>query len=95
MTPRDLKNIHTTGNGCRDALPCANVAVLYPQGDSSGLRMPKKRISINTVTTSVHLLKPVSTDLTIKLDSVLTNLVGKDGDAKLVNVKHLPHKAFL
>ena len=22
MTPRDLGNIHTTGNGCRDTLPC-------------------------------------------------------------------------
>ena len=27
MTPRDLRNIHTTGNSCRDALPCANVAL--------------------------------------------------------------------
>ena len=34
----------------------------------------QKRIS-----TSVHLSKPVSTDLTIKPDSVLTNPVGKDG----------------
>ena len=32
-----------------------------------------------TATTSVHLPKPVSTDLTIKPDSVLTNPVGKDG----------------
>ena len=30
-------------------------------------------------TTSVHLPKPVSTDLTIKPDSVLTNPIGKDG----------------
>ena len=27
MTPRDLRNIHTTGNSCRDALPCANMAL--------------------------------------------------------------------
>ena len=27
MTPRDLTNIHTTGNSCRDALPCANMAL--------------------------------------------------------------------
>ena len=41
----------------------------------------QKRISITliTATTSVHLPKPVSTDLTIKPDSVLTNPVGKDG----------------
>ena len=30
-------------------------------------------------TNSVHLPKPVSTDLTIKPDSVLTNPIGKDG----------------
>ena len=41
----------------------------------------KKRTSITliTATTSVHLPKPVSTDLTIKPDSVLTNPIGKDG----------------
>ena len=41
----------------------------------------QERISITliTATTSVHLPKPVSTDLTIKPDSVLTNPVGKDG----------------
>ena len=32
-----------------------------------------------TATTNFHLPKPVSTDLTIKLNSVLTNPVGKDG----------------
>ena len=32
-----------------------------------------------TSTTSIHLPKLVSTDLTLKSDSVLTNLVGKDG----------------
>ena len=32
-----------------------------------------------TATTSVHLPKSVSTDLTIKSDLVLTNPVGKDG----------------
>ena len=32
-----------------------------------------------TATTSVHLPKPVSTDLTIKPDSVLTNPIGKNG----------------
>ena len=39
----------------------------------------QKRTSITliTATTSVHLPKPVSTDLTIKPDSVLTNPIGK------------------
>ena len=32
-----------------------------------------------TATTGIHLPKPVSTDLTIKPDSVLTNPIGKDG----------------
>ena len=41
----------------------------------------QKRISITliTATPSVHLPKPVSTDLTIKPDSVLANPIGKDG----------------
>ena len=39
----------------------------------------KIRITLVTATTSVHLPKPVSTDLTIKPDSVLTNPIGKDG----------------
>ena len=40
----------------------------------------QKRISIKTnpATTSIHLPKPVSTDLTIKPDSVLTNPIEKD-----------------
>ena len=77
MTPSDLRNIHTIGNSCRDALPCAKMSLklpqyfkllmekprgryfqvqptirwhsatrehlfLYPQGDRSGLRKPKK-----------------------------------------------------
>ena len=31
MTPRDLRNIHTTGNSCRDALPCVNMALKLSQ----------------------------------------------------------------
>ena len=84
MTPKCLRNIHTTRNSRRDTLPCANMALklsryfyllmekpqrprgllvsnskfglitpnaaqcnqkhlfLYPQGDRSGLRKPKK-----------------------------------------------------
>ena len=30
MTPRDLRNIHTTGNDCSDALPCTNMALKLP-----------------------------------------------------------------
>ena len=32
-----------------------------------------------TATTSIHFPKPISTNLTIKLDSVFTNPTGKDG----------------
>ena len=41
----------------------------------------QKRISITLITapSSVYLPEPVSTDLEIKLDSVLTNSTGKDG----------------
>ena len=31
MTPKDLRNIHTTGNSCRDALPCVNMALKLPR----------------------------------------------------------------
>ena len=53
----------------------------YSQGGRSGLRKPKKdkHQHLITATTSVHLPKPVSTDLTIKWDSGLTNPIGKDG----------------
>ena len=107
MTPKDLRNIHTTGNSSRDALPCATIALYpsificwwrnllfatskfgllairqhsvtrkylfsYPQGDRSVLRKWKASTLI-TATTSVELCKPVSTDVTVKPDSVLAN----------------------
>ena len=31
MIPRCLRNIHTTGNSCRVALPCANMALKLSQ----------------------------------------------------------------
>ena len=51
---------------------------LYPCGESSGLRNSKK-ISVNSNHSyhSIHLAKPVSTDLTIKSNSVLTTQIGK------------------
>ena len=110
MTPRDLRNIHTTRSGCRNALPRVNMALKLPQyfyllmeqtlGRYFQVRSPcyqvaqcnQKRRQVRsekakkgyastliTATTSVHLSKPVSTDLTIKPDSVLTNPIGKDG----------------
>ena len=30
MTPRDFRNIHTTGNSCRNAFPCMNMAPKLP-----------------------------------------------------------------
>ena len=57
----------------------------------------QKRISINTNHSyqRVHLSKPVSTDLTIKSDSVSTNPIGKDGVCGCSVPKHLPHKVYL
>ena len=45
------------------------------------LREGQKRIrsTLITTTTIIHLPKPVSTDLTIKSDLVLTNPIGRDG----------------
>ena len=31
MRPKDLRNIHTTRNSCRDALPCMNMVLKLPQ----------------------------------------------------------------
>ena len=31
MAPNDLRNIHTTGNSCRDALPWAEMVLKLPQ----------------------------------------------------------------
>ena len=31
MTPRDLRNIPTTGNSCRNALPSTNMALKLPK----------------------------------------------------------------
>ena len=117
MTPRDLRNIHTTGNSCKDLLSCVDIALKLPhyfyllmekplgcyiQVRSTYYQMAqcnqktpipvsprwhvrtekaKKKISMNTNHSyhSFHLLRPVSTDLTIKPDSVLSNPIGKDG----------------
>ena len=109
MTPRDLRNIHSTENSCRDILSCMtwrsnypsiftcwwrNLLVLtfnfsatrkhqrlYPQGDRPSLKKAKKgwASTLITTTTSTHLPKPISTNVTIKSDLVLTNSIGKDG----------------
>ena len=117
MTPRDLRNINTTRNSCRDALPCANMAIKLPLYFHQLMEKPfgryfqvlcpcyqavqcnqkthtpissrwqvrsekakkGKASTIITATTSIHLPKPASTDLTIKPDSVWTNPIGKDG----------------
>ena len=121
MTPRDLRNIRTTGNSCRDALPCANMVLKPPRYFYLLMENPpgryfqvrclycqvaqsentyscilkvtgqvwesQKRTSITliTATTSVHLRKPVSFNQPSR----------KRWGAKLVDVKHLPHKVFL
>ena len=53
-------------------------------------------INTNHSYPSVHFPKPVSTDLTIKSDSVLSKPIGERWCARLIDVvKHLPHKVFL
>ena len=123
MTPRELRNIHTTSmceHGTKTTL-----VFLPADGEASWSLLPslvsllssstvqpentyscilkvtgqvwesQKRIGITliTATTSIHLPKPVSTDLTIKPDSVLTNPIRRWG-LKLVDVKHLPQRHF-
>ena len=117
MTPRDLRNIHTTRNSCGDALPYTNMALklcwyfyllmekpfgryfqvwspyyqvaqcnqktLIPVSSRQQVRSEKAKkglaSTLITATTSVHIPKPVSTDVTIKPDSVLSKPIGKDG----------------
>ena len=52
----------------------------------------QKRITLITTTTSIHLLKPVSTDLTIKPDSVLTSTIGKEGLPTKTKEAPSPHE---
>ena len=40
MIPRDLTNIHTTENSCRDALPYAKIALKLPQYFSLKMEKP-------------------------------------------------------
>ena len=117
MTHRNLRNIHTSKNSCRDTPPCANMALKLPwyfyllmekplggyfqvwspyyQAAQYNRKTPTPISSrwqvrsekakkgeaptLITATANVHLSEPVSTDLTIKPDSVLTNPTGKDG----------------
>ena len=112
MTRRDLRNIHTTRNSCRDANMTLKLTQYFyllmgkPLGCYFEVQSPynhtaqcnqKTPIPVSsrwqvrsegakkgeastviTATTSVHLLKPVSTDLAVKPDSVSTNPKGKD-----------------
>ena len=90
MAPRDLRNIHTTGNNSRDTLPFANIALnlpLYfhllmekPLGDFFQVQSTYyQTVQCNQKTPIPHLPNPVETDLTIKSDSVLIKPIGKDG----------------
>ena len=117
MIPRNLRNIHITGNSSREALSCTSMALNLPRYFCLLMEKPlgryfqvwspyyqaaqcnqKTTIPISsrwqvrsekaekgsastliTATTSTHLPKPVSTDLIIKPDSILTNPIGKDG----------------
>ena len=138
MTPRDLRNFHTTRNSCRDALPCANMKLLryfylliekplsryfqvwspYYQAALCSQKTPipvpentysrsfkvtgqvwesQKRISINTNHSYDHRSSPyASLNLSNKKAGFSFNKPNrKRCGAKLVDIKNLPHKAFL
>ena len=133
MTPRDLRNIHTTGNSCRDALPCANMALKLPryfyllmekplgryfqvqspyyQAAQCNQKTPilvssrwqvrsgdaKKGISINTNHSYHQRSSPWASPnwSNNKARFSFNQPNRKRGVAKLVDVKHLLHKAFL
>ena len=125
MTPRDLRNIHTSL--CDMALKLSQYFYLLMEKPSCcyfHVWSPKYQVAhgnqktpipvssrwqvrsgkakkgwvptLITANTSVHLPTPVSTDLTIKSDLVLTNPIGIKHLHVIKHViKHLPNKAFL
>ena len=130
MTPRDLRNIHTTGNSCKDTLLCTGMALkllwyfhllmgkplgcyfqiwspyyqvaqcnektLIPVSSKWQVRSEKakKRISINT-NHSYHQHSSPQTSLNWSNNQARFSFNQpnrKRCGAKLVDVKHLPHK---
>ena len=132
MTPRDFRHVHTTGNSCRDALPCMNMStkttlVFLPAGETSSSLLPisisllsggtvlpdntyssilkvtgqfwesQKWISINA-NYSYHQRSSPYASLNWSNNKARFSFNQpnrKRWGAKLVDVKHLPHKAFL
>ena len=131
MTPRDHRNSHTTGNSCRDALPCSNMALKLPRYFYLLMEKPLGRyfqvwspyyqaaqcnqktlipISSRWQVRSEKAKKRYNTNHSYHQHSSLSvscnwsnNIVRfnfnkpnrKRWGVKLVNLKHLPHKAFL
>ena len=132
MTRRDLRNVHTTGNRCRDALPCANMALKVPRyfyllmekrlGRYFQVRSPtiwwhsatrkhlfpilkvtglawesQKKISITTNHIYHQRSSPQASlnQCNSKAWFSFNQPNRKRLGAKLVDVKNLPHKAFL
>ena len=126
MTPRELRNIHTTGNSSRDALPHASMVLKLPvflpaDGETSWSLLPslvsllsgstvqpentysrilkvtgqvwesQKRISINTNQSYHQRLNWSNNKARFSFNQPNRRRWG----AKLVNVKHLRHRAFL
>ena len=127
MTPRDLRNIHTTRSSSSHVLPCMNMALKPADGEASWLLLPslisllsdnrvepentyscilkvtghiwesQKRISINTNHCYHQHSSPyASLNWSNNKASFSFNQPNrKRWGAKLVDVKHLSHKAFL
>ena len=133
MTPRGVRNIHTTRKSCRDALPCMNMApkttpVFLPtDGEASCLLLPSSvsllwGATMQLQNTYSHILKVtgqvwesqkrtrINTSHSYQQhSSPKASLNWSNNDArfsfnqpkrkrwgaKLVDIKHLPHKPFL
>ena len=131
MTPRDLRHIQTTRNRCRDAFPCANMALKLPQyfyllmekplGRYFQVRSPYYQATQYNQKTPI----PISSRWQVRSEKAkkakhqqksqlppgfispslnwsnnkarlsFNQPNRKRWGAKLVDIKHLPHKAFL
>ena len=79
MTPRDLRNIHTARNSCRDALPCTKMTRKLPQYFYLLMEKPVCTLSVytkpNFCSSATKLLKLLYTPLNVFVDKCIAKYI--------------------